>query len=363
MIPTNPEGLLEELWKTPKRVHQTIRLLDGSQPRGGTRTPSRVVAELGRVKLLAYHGKDESNGNPLVLVPSIINRGYVLDLRPGASLVEYLRDQGQTVYMVDWGTPGPQDRYADFDMHIKWLHALIRKACKDAGSKKAHVLGYCIGGTIATVYAAMHPERVASLVALTAPIDFHDDGMLSCWSQTGEVPAEHLARFMGNIDSEWLQSSFKLLKPVSDGPKWRGFAQNLWNEKFLESFFAMEEWVTDNVDVPGASYVTLIRDLYEGNKLIQGTFEVGGEKVDLGKITCPVLVPLSKVDHIVRPPSAKSLADYVSSEETEVLEFNGGHIGVVVGRAARTGLWPALDQWMDKYDISLEDDAEEAVLN
>jgi len=346
------DELLDEAWKVPGRARNAMRFFGGEIEAETAPTPYEVVACWGRVRLLYYPPQGEVRPCPLLMVPSIINRYYVLDLRPGASMVEYLTSQGTPVYMIDWGTPGPQDRYADMEQHILgWMHAAVRRACRHAGVPRVHMLGYCIGGTMATIYAALRPARVAGLIALTAPVDFHDQGILSVWARSPDFPVRRLVDFMGLMDSDFLQSSFALLKPVSHPQKWRGLLHNLWDDRFLDSFLPMETWVNDNVDVPGAAYLQLIEDLYKANGLIEGSFELAGEPVRLEEIDCPVLVAVSERDHIVPDPSARTLADHVTSEDRTVMAFPGGHIGVVVGRAARTQLWPGVESWLEERPV------------
>ncbi len=347
MFPIDPTGGLDELWKAPRRIHNLIRVAKGEFEPVLEPTPSREVARWGRIRLLAYAPVGEPVRAPLLLVPSIINRHYVLDLRPGASLVEHLTGQGIPVYLIDWGRPNPQDRFMTMADHVlRHLHHAVRKTCRDAGVDRVHLLGYCIGGTLATMYAALRPERVAGLVALTAPIGFRDDGILACWANRGDVPADHFRRAWGNVSGEFLQGSFLLLQPGAQAGKLRSLAENLWDDGFVERYMALEAWVTDNVDVPGDTYRSLIRDLYEGDKLLSGEMELDGERVDLSRIEAPVLVATSAKDHIVPDPSASVLAERVGSRDVTHLDFPGGHIGVVVGSAARRGLWPALTEWL-----------------
>src|SRR5687768_15333969 len=180
---TMDKEILDEAWKMPRRLHNLIRLVKGELAPKLAQTPHRVIAEWGRVRLLKYAVPVPPKGSPVLMVPSIINRHYVLDLRPGESLVEYLVGHGIEVYMIDWGRPGPQDRYATLEDHIlRWQGAAVRAACKDAGVAAIHLLGYCLGGTFAISYAAARPAKVAGLIALTAPVNFHDSGILSTWA-------------------------------------------------------------------------------------------------------------------------------------------------------------------------------------
>lgn len=341
--------LLNESWKAPRRLHNALRIARGELQPELAQSPHDVVATWGRVRLLRYHTAEPKQDCPILMVPSFINRYYVLDLRPGQSMVEYLSAAGIPVYMIDWGTPGPQDRFTTFEQHtIKWMAAALRAACKDADVEAMHVLGYCIGGTMAAIHAALRPERIAGLVALTAPVNFVDDGILSTWTQTGEIPVERIEEEWGLIPGEFLQGSFLYLQPLSGPKKVQSLADRLWDDAFVEKFLTLESWLNDNVAVPGATYRTLIRDVYEKNGLVEKTLEMDGRTVDLGKITCPVLTAISTSDHIVPEPSARMLNDMVSSEDKTLLALPGGHIGITVGGRAKDGLWKETRDWLLK---------------
>jgi len=338
---------LAESWKMPRRLHNLIRLMkDELKPRLA-QSPCEEVAHWGRVRLLRYATTQPERRCPVLMIPSIINKYYVLDLRPGQSFVEYLSQQGIPVYMLDWGDPGPQDRYATMEDHIlRWQGAAVRAACKHAGVSAIHMLGYCVGGTFAIAYAALRPQRVAGLIALTAPVNFHDEGILSVWATDPNFDVDRLAETYGLIPAELLQSSFSMMDPLSQKNKMTGLWEKLWNDGFVENFLALETWLNDNVDFPGATYTRHIKELYRENQLVKGEFTLGGETVRLGDITCPVLTVISTKDHIVPGTSASQLHDLVGSDDRTFLPLPGGHIGVTVGSKAKDGLWKSTAEWL-----------------
>ena len=338
---------LDELWKTPRRTINWLRFIKGELTPSLAQTPSREVARWGRVRLLRYETAIPEKACPVLMVPSIINKYYVLDLRPGRSMVEHLSKAGIPVYMLDWGEPGPQDRFATMEDHIvRWLDAAVRRACRDASVEKIHLLGYCIGGTFASMYAAVRPKRVAGLIALTSPVNFHDEGLLSAWAGEPSLDIDRMAEVMGLIPAELLQASFFMLSPSAQISKITALINRFWDEGYVERFLALETWLNDNVDFPGATYVRHIRDLYRGNKLIKGTFCLDGVPVHLEDITCPVLTAISTRDHIVPDPSAAVFHDLVSSRDRTLLKLEGGHIGVTVGRRASDNLWHEVSRWL-----------------
>src|ERR1700722_9662147 len=154
-----------------KRLKNLASLLTRKRPPVGT-TPADVVHAENKWKLLRYRRSSPAKlRTPVLFVPSLINRHYVLDLLPGKSFAEWLLAQGYDVYCIDWGTPGAEDKFLSFDeVADGYIGRAIRKACATSGAPKAHVLGYCMGGTLAAIHASAHPDRFASLVALAAPV-------------------------------------------------------------------------------------------------------------------------------------------------------------------------------------------------
>ncbi|MEW6730211.1 MAG: hypothetical protein AB1489_02625, partial [Acidobacteriota bacterium] len=82
-------------------------------------TPYEVVYTEDKIRLLHYQSNTERRYPiPLLIMCSLINRYYILDLTPGRSYVEYLLNQGFDVYIIDWGKPNYQDRHLSFEDYI-----------------------------------------------------------------------------------------------------------------------------------------------------------------------------------------------------------------------------------------------------
>jgi polyhydroxyalkanoate synthase len=323
---------------------------------GVGQTPCEVVHRENKWRLLRYHARPEglALSTPVVLVPSLINRHYVLDLMPGRSFVEYLVAQGHDVYTLDWGTPGDEDRYLSFDeITDRYLGRAFRVAARASASGRVHVLGYCLGGTLAAIHAAVHPERIASLTLLAAPVDFHDGGLLSQWTRTSTFDVRALVRGMGNVPWQLMQSAFQLLKPTLPVTKAVGLIERAWDDEFLDGFLAIERWGNDNVGFPGAAYQRYVECLYRDNALVRGTMTLRGRPARLQSITCPVLAVTFLDDHIVPSASAVAVTDLVSSADTTHLELRGGHVGAVVSRKAATTLWPQLSEFWGAREPSV----------
>lgn len=311
-------------------------------------TPAEVIYRENKLRVLYYLPQAERRYPvPLLMVPALINRYYVLDLKPGRSLVEHLVQRGFDVYVLDWGIPGDEDRSLTFDRHVSgYLRHAVQEVLKHAGRPRLSLLGYCMGGTMTVCYTALYGETVANLVTLNAPVNFHDDGLLSLWTRPEYLNVDALLEAYGNVPPWLMQSAFLLLKPTSQLNQAVALYENLDNEQFVDNFVAMNTWINDNVPFPGEAFRKYIKELYQQNKLIRGEFTIDGRAVDISRITCPVLTVAAQADHIVPHRSATVLHDLVGSTDKELLSLKGGHIGVVAGSSASRTLWPRLAAWL-----------------
>ena len=327
------------------------RITAGRPPVGSS--PASVVHRENEWRLLRYHSECIQYDTPILLVPSLINRHYVLDLLPGRSFVEYLVAQGHDVYIIDWGTPGPEDRYVTFDdVCDKYLGRAVRKAARTSGATSVHLLGYCLGGTLTTLYTAARPEHVRSMVAMAAPIRFHDSGMLSAWMRNPNVDIGAITEAFGNMPWPMMQASFHLLKPTLNLAKAVRLIDRAWDDEFLDGFFAIETWGNDNVSFPGAAYRQYVEQLYREDRLFNGTMRLCGRPARLEQIECPVLAVTFADDHIVPPESASILIDRVASVDKTHIAMPGGHVGAVVSKKAAARLWPQLSRWWVERSVS-----------
>ncbi len=316
-------------------------------------TPCDVVHRENKWRLLRYRGRAEGFAfeTPVLMVPSLINRHYVLDLMPGKSLVEWLVGHGFDVFVVDWGTPSDEDRYLTFDEICGRYLGRALRVCSKLGARggPVHLLGYCLGGTLTTIHTAVYPERVATLTALAAPVDFSDDGLLSVWTRTDTFDVDALVDGTGNVPWRLMQASFQMLKPTLNLLKVRGVVERAWDDQFLDGFFALETWGSDNVSFPGECYRRYITELYRENRLVAGTFALDGVYADLAAITCPTHVVTFEHDHIVPRASAAPLVERVGAADVVHTHKRGGHVGAVVSRRAAAGLWKELMAfWADR---------------
>jgi len=311
-------------------------------------TPHTVAWTENKWRLLRFSPHERRYETPVLLVPSLINRWYVLDLGPGRSFIEWLVAQGHEVLCIDWGTPGDEDRYLTWDdIGGRYLGRAVRIAARETG--ETHLLGYCLGGTLTTAYAAAVPDGIATLTALAAPIDFEHAGIMATWTRTPTFDIGAMIDAYGNVPWPLMQASFRMLKPTQQASKLVTLLERAWDDEFLDGFLATERWGNDNVSFPGACYERYIEELYRRNQLVAGSFAVCGRPARLSQLRCPVLTIGFTEDHIVPLPCARPLIDLAGSRDKQLVVDRGGHVGAVVSRKAADRLWPALHTfWADR---------------
>lgn len=344
--------IIDESLKTQKRFENIMAIQKKTIQPEVAITPFEVIGKFGRCRLLYFSPEKDCGHSPLFVVPSIINKYYILDLMKGMSFIEYLKSANIPVYLIDWGEPRVQDRFATIEDHVMhWLDWAIKESCRHANCEKIDVFGQCVGGTFSMIYAALKPEQIKSLIALTAPVSFHDSGLLSAWTNQGTINLELISEQWGNVYREFLKESFSMLRPLDRVRKYQNFLKHAWNEKFLDRYLAINQWVDDCIAFPGQTYVKYIQDFYQKNSLYKGELKIGNEIVNLENITCPVLVISSKEDNIVPFESAAVLLEKVSSTKKELKQIKGGHIGIVISSKAKENFWSPIENWVKSGDL------------
>jgi len=317
-------------------------------------TPKDTLYAQGTLKL--HHFKPQCSEVyrvPVLIVTSLVNQPYILDLVPGQSMVEFLLKQGFDVYMIEWGRPRKEHQHLRLEDHVlDRLPACVQQVLQHSGERELSIIGYCVGGLLAVLWAALSaqgagapPSPLKNLVCMAAPVN--SDGLESLKAWMGEdFDEEALLAQYGNVPAEWVQNALRALRPFG---KVAG-AMNLLNQadkpEVVRSNLRMGKWETDNIPFPGGVFRQMVNDFLRGNKLVRGEWTIGGQRVDLGSIRVPFLHLLAQEDHITPYASSRDLVQRVGSADKQELILKGGHVGLVAGRGAELRMWPALDAWL-----------------
>ncbi len=347
---------LNESNEQQQRIIKAVELLFNPPKVEVGTAPYEVVYQDGKMRLLHYiPAVPKPYKVPLLIIYALINKPYILDLQPDRSVIRGLLREGFDVYMIDWGIPTEADKYLTLDDYINWY-------TKDAVDfvRKRHnlnsisILGYCMGGTLSVMFTALHPEKVKNFILMAAPLDFEaDQGLLKLWSKKEYFDADKLVNTVGNVPGEFLNFGFLLLDPVNNlYSKYLKFIDRVDDDEFVKMFFRMEKWINDGIPVAGEAYRQFIKDCYQKNLLVKNQLRLNGNKVDLNKITMPLLSLIAQYDHLVPPESSMSFNDLVPSKDKERIVYPTGHIGLSVSSATRAKLWPRVAEWLrERSDI------------
>lgn len=257
-------------------------------------------------------------GIPILVIPSMINKAYIMDL-PSQSFIQSLCEQGFKPYVIEWGGPGKLEATMDFNDFIHRTNQFVDYVLGKHNGPLA-LLGYCMGGIMATLYASKYPKKVSSIVQLASPWDFAVGGFL-------RVNPSKLMKCFENqelVPKEFFQLGFYITKFRDVNRKYIEFAKNPAD---ATSFAQIESWVDDGVDMPKAVFEQLMDDIVYQNKLTLGSFSLGNSDYDVKVCTAPVLSIIATKDSLV--PAASSIAISSAIPKSDIVYLNTGHVGLV----------------------------------
>jgi polyhydroxyalkanoate synthase subunit PhaC len=338
---------VERIARTPVAALEFANVLLTQDDAAVGTSPRDVVWTHRATTLWRYRSADRSHAMPLLLVFALINRPAIFDLRPGNSFVEFLLEEGFDVFLLDWGVPGEEDDDMGLEAYVcDELHWGVREALRAAGAEELSLLGWCIGGTLAAAYAALHPGGpVRNLALLTTPIDT-DGSLYKTW--VDPLDADLVADSLPVVPGPMIDFANKLMKPVTNWwttyrKLYEGLAEGSVKR---EAWQPMAKWVADNPPFPGRAYRDWIVSMYQENRLVKGTLRLRGERVDLSEIDQNLLVVTAGADHIAPPAGTAPIFAQVSSADVTHIDRPGGHIGLMAGSRARHEVWPEVAEWL-----------------
>jgi len=320
------------------------------------KTPKDTVLASSRSTHKLYHYRpqtDEIYRVPLLFVTSLVSKPYILDLIPGQSMIEYLVGQGYDVYLIDWGIP----RAADSDLQLEdyamdFLPQAVETVLERSGEAELTMVGYCLGGTLGLSYAAAFPDApIKNLVCLTTPVNFHGMGLFSSWTDRRYFDVDRVVNTLGNIPGDMLLSAFDGLRPAGRITGNLQVWDRLQQSEYVRTFLLFDRWAADQIPFAGEAFRQLTKELLWDNKLLDGTLQLDGRRIDIRELRFPALHVMAEHDHIVPYEAAKDLIGLLGSEDKQEIVLRGGHVSLVAGGNALYRLWPKLDQWLSTRSI------------
>ena len=292
----------------------------------------------GASRLLDY---GPQGGAPLLMVPSLVNRAYVLDLMPGHSMLRFLAEGGVRPLLLDWGHPEEAERRFSLSDYIA---GRLERAMEAVGGTMA-LAGYCMGGLMAVAAAQRRPELVQRLALLATPWDFWAESRRQAEDLAALLPVlEPAMAESGTLGIDALQTLFSLLDPGGVAAKYRDFGGQDQDSDRARLFVALEDWLNDGVPLAAPVAREILGGWYGRNSAHTGAWRVLGLQVRPERLDLPCFVATPARDRIVPPLSAQALADAIPGAVTH--RPRAGHVGMVAGRNARVELWEALLAWL-----------------
>lgn len=348
----------EQLISHQRLLAQALETLKTLEPVAPDSLDGECLLQLDNMRLLHFdsdangtapQGETNKRTTPLLLCYALVNRPYILDLEPKRSLIRDLIDRGYSVYLIDWGYPKPTDQYLGLDDYIgDYLHSAVERAKEHSQQLAIDLMGICQGGVFSLCYAQLHPHNIRKLITLVTPIDTAVENFTLA-QMIKHVDVGKLVRAQGNISGALLNQLYAALKPLALGVhKQLNLAGNFKSTEQARTFMRMERWINDSPDLAGTAAAEFARGLFQQNGLVNKTLLICGQRIDLSRLTQPILNAFGRDDHLVPPASSRALAQLLQeSQEYREVELKGGHIGAFISASARATLVDAITQFCD----------------
>ncbi len=303
---------------------------------------AQIIWNCGSTQLHDY-GAPDIHSPRILLIPSLINKPYILDLYEDQSLTHFLKKQGHHVFMLEWGAPQEEQEFSVEDYFQQRLLPAFNLVSQD-GQHNINTLGYCMGGIFALGLGQFYPIHKTILIA--SPWDFHavPEPRRKFHKLLHEVLLPFLEAYNG-LPGQVTQALFYTLNPEGMFEKFERFiAMNSPEKKRF--FVALEDWANDNVDLAKTAAQQILKDWFQENIPARGKLDLGSGPINLEKNKVPTLIITGARDRVVPHTMTKLLEESLPQQTSH--HFETGHTGLIVGELAQNSIWPLIDSWLQK---------------
>jgi polyhydroxyalkanoate synthase len=343
--------LRRDVRRNALRARNGIRLVTGAaRPKVGL-TPHDVVWQSGRARLLRYRNDSIRWRPPLLFVYSLAGRAYILDLAPGNSMMERLRDEGFDVYLLDFGVPDERDAGNTLETYVvDYLGDALAAATRESGDHEINVVGYCLGGILALLGVASNPAwPVRSLTTIASPVNTRELGALTSLVRESSLDVDDVIDETGNVPGNVIEYGFLAKRPTGYLTQYADLLESMWSDEYVTTYQLMTGWAHDQVPMAGATARDIVKNLIRSDSLgVRGTCALGGRQVDLKNVTVPFRSIIAEHDDIAPPASSAGLTELVGSSDAKEVRLPGGHIGLMVGRTAHKKSIPLMIEFFQE---------------
>lgn len=371
-MPSVSPGTIRRLQRGARRVvdravmsivHGMMFLGDGaSRPTMGNAPRTEVLAK-GKLRLqrLVPLGDEEyelghrvhpahapRHRTPLLVIPPLMVRPYVYDLRPEHSMLRTLRNAGFDVFVVDFGVPDDADQQVRLDDYVlDWIPSCVQRTLEVSGTSGLAVAGYCMGGLFGLLHTGtFRDDRVRALVTIGSPVDFEQMGVVTTAARLGAPGMDMALDLIGNIPGPLSSFGFKLLSGPRTFTRWADLLRNLSDEDYVRTFDAINTWTNDFIPYPREAFRQMFKEVVAGNKLLTNELTFGDRRCDLSAVRAPLLSFAGDQDSLAPPASTRKVVSLVGSEDKTFVEVPGGHVAVVAGSQAPERVWTPMVHWL-----------------
>jgi polyhydroxyalkanoate synthase len=342
--------VLKEVERSVVRARNGIRYLSGTEWTPVGATPKDAMWRLGKATLWRYRSDEVQNGPPLLLFIGLISRSFILDLYPGNSFVERLRDAGFDVWLLDWGIPEAADARNTVDTYVsEYLPRAVKVLLAETGSPDVSMLGYCMGGNFALLAAAAGKLPIRNLVTIATPVAMTELGTLADALRMGKLDPEELIDDSGNVPGQLVRNFFRVRKPTADLVQYGTLLENLWSDDYVAGHQAMGRWIREQPPVAGSAFRQIVEEWLRADGFRSDTLRLRGRRLRLSSIHVPTLSVVALRDEIVPPAAALPIASLLPNADLQLLRLDAGHVGLAASRKAAKVTTPLIIRWLEEH--------------
>jgi polyhydroxyalkanoate synthase subunit PhaC len=342
----NLDSFLSE--KEIKRWEGFFRTISAEKPEQGF-TERTAIWKKNKAVLWHYAPKEKKYNIPVFLIYSLINQPAILDLAPGESMIEVLVKSGYDVYLIDFGIPGYEDRDLSLDDYIvSYIQKALQRAIRHSGASEVTVMGFCLGGTLAAIYASISEEAIKNLVLFVTPIDFSLLPSYTEWIQavsSGKADFDAIIDAFGIIPAQMMETGMRLLTSPVYFSHYLSLLNRSYDEEYTNKWLRFNTWTTNHIPFAGAALKQIFHELGRKNSLMNGSLVIKGKHADLANIRANLLAVATEGDRLVPKEQVEPIVNLASSKNKTFHIQHGGHANLASG-----GKLPLyLTEWLHKH--------------
>lgn len=291
-----------------------------------------------------YNHAYENAQQPILFIPSLINRHYILDLEENNSFVKFLANKGMDVYLASWNEPTEAELGFKLRDYIARITKTIDIIYARTG-KKIILAGYCMGGLLALASAMEKASQLKSLAFFATPWNFHEKNFVRfLLTEKNLQLTQTIIDNYKKIPAAFIQSIFYYLHSDLVGQK---FEIHPLLTDYKDIFFAVENWANDGISMPCNVAKECFIGWVNNNNVAKLRWENNGKIINPANIAhLPAFFSIPKKDRIVPPPCALPLSSFFNN--SKIIEPNAGHIGMIVGNSAKKQTWEPFWNWINE---------------